>query len=99
MPDSPDRMLSQQKSKRWHNMRLWRANIISPGGGGSSDGSRRAVAGKSTISRSPPGVDLHSKLRLGRIRRERGNEIETGALFSPNLRANFPALSGESRLL
>src|ERR1700685_3903990 len=46
MLNSPNRPLSEQKSERWPNMLRWRVNMTSPGGGGSSDGSGRAVAGQ-----------------------------------------------------
>ena len=46
MLSSPNRPLSEQKSERWPNMLRWRMNMTSPGGGGSSDGSGRAVAGQ-----------------------------------------------------
>jgi hypothetical protein len=46
MLSSPNRPLSEQKSERWPNMLRWRVNVASPGGGVSSDGSTRAVAGR-----------------------------------------------------
>ena len=46
MLNSPNRPLSEQKSKRWLDILRWRMNMTSPGGGGSSDGSGRAVAGQ-----------------------------------------------------
>ena len=46
MLSSPNRPLSEQKSERWPNMLRWRVNMTSPGGGDSSDGSGRAVAGQ-----------------------------------------------------
>ena len=40
----PSRVLSGRESKRWPNMLCWRMNVVSPGGCGSSNGSRCAVA-------------------------------------------------------
>jgi hypothetical protein len=90
------------------NRRRWRKgfdfrDLRRMGFGSSKPRARRGQAfqrnRKAGGERLEIGVDLHSNLRLGPIRRERGTEIETGVLFSLNLSANFSGLSGESRPL
>ena len=61
---SPNRPLSEQKSKRWLNMLRWRMN--SPGGDGSSDGSKRVVAGQRRSDSGKGCMAEHDRRRFGR---------------------------------